>query len=207
MVTAQEKSSMGSWTTLNAKHKFDDKWSAYMELQGRSLALYDRFYYYEWKGGATYAINQNYSFTLGTGLYNTFNEGPEFEDYAKQKEFRIWEQFNMEHNLSIAEIEHRYRVEQKFTDKYANRFRYRLNVNIPLNHLKMYPKTLYLSTYNEVFFNDKLPHFSRNRFQAGAGYIFSEKLTVQAGWLRQVDFSKTGERRKNYLFGSVAFSF
>lgn len=204
---SQTKNSPGSWTTLNGKISGNEKWSGYLEFQMRSLSLYDKFYYFELKGGATYSFNDHYSFTLGTGLYNTFNEGPEFDDYGKQTEVRVWEQFNMNHQLSIIEIEHRYRIEQRFTDKYANRFRYRLNVSVPINNLKMDPKTLYVAAYNELFFADKVPHFSRNRFHTGAGYIFNEKLTVQAGWLRQIDFLENRERRKNYLFTSLSVEF
>lgn len=203
LVLAQ--TTLGSWTNLNVKKTVNEKWSAYVEFQARSLSLYDRFYYYELKGGATYALNKNYSFTLGTGLYNTFNEGPDFDDYSKQKEIRVWEQFNMEHVLSVLAIEHRYRIEQRFTDKFANRIRYRLNVNLPLNSRKMDPGTVYLSSYNELFFTDKVPHFSRNRFLAGGGYIFNNKLKAQAGWLRQVDFLEDKERRKGYLFMSVGW--
>lgn len=111
----------------------------------------------------------------------------------------------MNQQLSLIEIEHRYRIEQRFTEKYSNRFRYRLNVSVPLNNIKMDPRTVYAVANNEVFFTDKLPHFSRNRFHAGAGYIFSDHLTVQAGLLRQVDFLENTERRKNFLFTSVSF--
>lgn len=65
------------------------------------------------------------------------------------------------------DIEHRYRIEQRFTDSYANRFRYRLNISVPLNNLKMESGTLYASVYNDY----KLPHFSRNRFHAGRIYF------------------------------------
>lgn len=203
----QSSTATGSWTTLNGKISGNEKWSGYVELQLRSLSLYNRFYYYELKGGATYSFNKNNSITLGTGLYNTFNEGPEFDDFSKQKEIRVWEQFIMEQQLSIIEIEHRYRIEQRFTDKYANRFRYRLNVSVPLNTSKMEPQTLYATAYNELFFTDKLPHFSRNRFMAGAGYILNEKISIQAGWLKQTDFLKNRERRKNYVFTSLSFKF
>lgn len=192
---------------MNAKVSGNEKWSGFAEFQMRSLSLYDRFYYYELKVGATYSPNKSYSFTLGTGLYNTFNEGPEFDDYSKQKEIRVWEQFIMKQQLSIIDIEHRYRIEQRFTEKYANRFRYRFNVSVPLNNLKMEPRTIYATAYNELFFTDKLPHFSRNRFHAGAGYVFNEKLSLQAGWLKQVDFLKNNERRKSFLFTSFSFKF
>lgn len=90
-VYSQTKDTPGTWTTLNGKIRGNDKWSGYLEFRMRSLSLYDKFYYYELKGGATYSFNENYSFTKGTGLYNTFNKGPEFDDYSKQTEVRVWE--------------------------------------------------------------------------------------------------------------------
>ena len=205
MVSAQEKN-FGSWTTLNLKYKPNDTWSAYGEFQARSLQLYDMFYYTEIKGGVTYSFLDDYSFTLGTGLYSTFKEGEDYHGYTKQQEFRVWQQFIAEQSISSVELEHRFRSEQRFTDSYANRFRYRLNASIPINKKKMEAKTLYASIYDELFFADKIPHFSRNRFQMGGGYIFNEQLTLQIGWLRQVDYLETDVRRKNYLFTSLSFT-
>ena len=199
-----QKKDWGSWTTVNVKKPFNQRWSTYAEFQLRSLSVTDRFYYYELKGGVTYSFLENYSLTLGTGLYNTFDEGPEFDGYSKQKEFRTWQQFISDQKLSIINIEHRYRIEQRFTDSYANRFRYRLNVSIPLNKKEISAKALYASVYDEVFFTDKLPHFSRNRFHTGAGYLFNKNITLQMGWLRQVDFLDQRQRRKNYFFTSFS---
>ncbi len=203
----QSSNKTGSWTTLNGKISGNEKWSGYVEFQLRSLSLYDRFYYYELKGGATYSLNKNFSFTLGTGLYNTFNEGPEFENYSKQTEVRVWEQFVMKQQLSIIDIEHRYRIEQRFTEKFSNRIRYRLNASVPLNNNKIEPRTVYAVVNDELFFTDKVSHFSRNRFQAGAGYVFSENFSAQVGWLKQTDFVKDRERRKNYFFTSLSYNF
>ena len=203
-VSAQNKEA-GSWSTLNAKATLNSKWSAYTEFQLRSLSFYDRFYYYELKGGVTWSFLPKYSFTLGTGLYNTFNEGEEYEHYSRQKEVRLWEQFIMDQKLSVVEIEHRYRAEQRFKGSFENRFRYRLNVAVPVNKREITAKALYMAVYNEIFFTDKQPHFSRNRFHAGVGYVFNENISVQTGWLRQVDFNKDQTRRQNYFLLSVSY--
>lgn len=202
---AQEKD-WGTWTTLKLKGVANDKWSAYTEFQLRSLSPADKFYYYELKVGATYSFLEKYSFTLGTGLYNTFSEGPGFDGYSKQKEFRVWQQFISDQKLSIVEIEHRYRVEQRFKDTYDNRFRYRLSASVPINKKEITAKTLFATVYDEVFFTDDLPHFSRNRFHLGAGYLFNKNTTLQMGWLRQIDFLEDRQRRKNYFFTSLSFT-
>ena len=201
-----QKNDLGSWTIITVKSPKSGHWSGYGEFQMRSLSTYDRFYYYEIKGGLTYAFLEKYSATLGAGLYNTFEEGPEYDDYSKQKEFRIWQQFIAEQQLGVVELEHRYRIEQRFTDSYANRFRYRLNATLPLNKKKLEAGTVYTNVYDEVFFTDKVPNYARNRFQLGAGYCFTDALLVQIGWLRQVDYLAERLRKKNYLFTSFSFS-
>lgn len=205
-VKAQKKD-WGSWTTINVKETFNPRWSVYTEFQLRSLSPAEKFYYYELKGGLTYSFLEKYSFTLGTGLYTTFEERPEFDGYSKQKEFRIWEQFIASQKLSIIEIEHRYRIEQRLSDSYRNRFKYRLQVSVPINKKEITAKALYASIYDEVFFTDNLPHFNRNRFHLGAGYLFNKNIGLQMGWLRQVDFLDQRQRRKNYLFTSLSFKF
>lgn len=201
---AQTSDKTGIFYLTNIEYKLNGRWSAYLENQWRSLNGFRKFYYYELKGGVTYKINKNYSVTLGTGVYETFADGDGFEGHTRQAENRIWEQFNMDHNLSIVEIEHRYRVEQRFKSKYENRFRYRLKADVPINSRKIEPKTLFASVFNELFFTDVAPNFSRNRFQAGAGYQFTETMSLNAGWLRQVDFSKTSTRKKNYIYTAIS---
>lgn len=123
IITTGQHKDFGSWNSVNLKVKLNDKWSTYTEFQWRSLKFYERFYYYEMKGGITYSFLPAYSFTLGTGLYNTFNEGEEYENYSRQKEVRLWQQFIMDQKISVIEIEHRYRAEQRFKESFENRFR------------------------------------------------------------------------------------
>lgn len=201
---AQQKD-IGSWNSVKIKAGFNSKWSASTDFLLKSLSLYDRFYYYEIKGGITYSLLAHYSFTLGTGFYNTFNEGEKYEDHSRQKEVRLWQQFTMNQKLSVIEIEHRYTAEQRFRKSFENRFRYRLNVTVPINKREITNNTLFASVYDELFFSDHLPHFSRNRFQAGLGYAFTKNIYVQSGWLREVDFYEDQTPRKNYLM--ISFSY
>jgi hypothetical protein len=203
---AQQKE-IGSWITVTLKQTSKSKWSSYGEFQIRSLSPYSRFYYNEIKTGITYSFNKTVSATLGTGYYNTFNEGEKYDNYYRKKEFRIWQQLILKQDFFIALVEHRFRIEQQFADKYSNRLRYRLNVNVPINNKESKPKTFFISINDEVFFTNKLPHFSRNRFYGGSGYVFNKNFTLQAGVLRQVDFSVEKDRRKNYLFTSFTYSF
>ena len=202
-VKAQTSQDVGLFHTTDISHEFNDKWSVYVENQWRSLDGFQKFYYYELKGGVTYALNDNFSLTLGTGIYETFREGPEFENYSKQFENRIWEQLDMSQELSIIDFSHRYRIEQRFKGGYENRFRYRLKAEVPINSREIEVNTFYAVAYDELFFTDQAPNFSRNRFHLGAGYQLSESVGVNAGWLRQVDFSENSTRKKSYIFTAL----
>lgn len=174
------------------------KWGGYIELQARSNEFFNQFYYYETKGGISYDIAKNYTALVGTGRYYT-EAMPSFNQ-AQVTEFRMWEQLTVSQFLDRVKIEHRYRAEQRWLNGiYRNRFRYRLNLAIPLNHPKIDPKTYFVSVFDEIFLNDKAPHFERNRFSAALGYQFDKSLSVQAGWLNQYNYNLTTAGAKNNL--------
>lgn len=198
---------VGSYTNLYAEYHLDSAWSLFADPEVRALSIYNRFYYYELKGGVTYTFNKFLAVSLGAGSYHIFQEGPEFENYHKSKDFRIWEQVKMKQPLSFLVLEHRIRIEEILNKNFDINARYRLLVKIPLNKRKLTTKTFYTAVYDEVFFNSVIPHFSRNRMFVGFGYNFSKTTTVEGGWIYQSDYSKNFTRNKNYLYTSLGFNF
>lgn len=194
----------GSWTTLNVKHDLKNKFSLSTDIELRSLSLYDRFYYYEARAGISYAIKPALSVAVGTGVYNTFNEGTGFDNYSRQKEARLWEQFEWTQHLSIIKIDQRLRIEQRLKKHYENLFRYRLNVSVPINKKTITSNTLWANVYDEVFLKDRYHLLTTNRFQAGLGYTFNKHISIQSGWLRQQGFNDHFNRRKSYFLLSFA---
>lgn len=173
------------------------RWGGYAELQARGDGLFSNFFYSETKAGISYDLDRSFTALLGTGRYVT-NDNP--ENLTVATEFRLWEQMTVNQFLSRLKIEHRYRIEQRWVNGlYRNRFRYRLNMFIPLNHKKIDAKTWFISVYDEVFMNNKAPHFERNRFSAALGYQFDKSINVQAGWLNQYNYSPTFAADKNNL--------
>jgi len=121
-------SEIGSWNIINLKMNIDKQWSFFVEPQLRSLSFYNQFHYYERKGGITYNLKSNFSFTTGLGSYNTYSQGGNFKLPYQQKEIRTWVQLIMKQEVDRIKFEHRYRAEQRFTNNgFRNRFRYRLN--------------------------------------------------------------------------------
>lgn len=132
------------------------KWGGYIELQARANALFNQVFYYENKGGVSYDIAKNYTALAGTGRYITFDYN-NLDAPATVKEFRMWEQLTINSFLDLLKIEHRYRAEQRWLNGiYRNRFRYRLNLVVPLNHKKIEAKTFFISVFDELFLNNKV---------------------------------------------------
>lgn len=173
------------------------RWGAYIELQSRSNRLFNEFFYYETKGGISYDISNNYTALLGTGRYVTDDNDL---GLTPNSEFRLWEQMTVNSFLDRVKFEHRYRAEQRWVNGiYRNRFRYRLSMVIPLNNKKVIPGTFFIGMFDEVFFNNKVPHFERNRFSAGLGYQFNKSFSLQLGWLNQYNYNLTAAGAKNNL--------
>ncbi|WP_245326223.1 DUF2490 domain-containing protein [Hymenobacter wooponensis] len=184
-------------------------WGGYVELQARANSTFRQFFYYETKGGVSYDLAKNFTFMLAGGRYSTsdyrdLSEGP------LNTEKRLWEQLTLTHYSARLKMEHRYRVEQRwftFRDdvvpagsfRYRNRIRYRFNTFLPLNHPTFVDKTVFLSVYDEVFFNPRGPVFERNRVYAGAGYQFDKHFTVQAGWVNQANYTPASYRQNTFV--------
>ncbi len=196
---------LGSWTVLNLRGKIKGRFNFTLETQTRSLKFYNQFFYYEYKGGVSYNINNTFTVFAGVGKYNTYTAGGNFKRPMLANEVRSWFEATMKQNVSRFFFEHRYRIEQRFfTTGYRNRFRYRLALAVPLNKPTLGYNTFYLSTFNELFLTNNAPFFERNRFYIGAGYRFS-LLTLQLGWVNQFDYKPSIATNKNFLQLTLGF--
>ena len=191
---------LGTWNIINVKTNLNQSWSLFGEAQVRSLRLYNQFHYYEFKTGATFNINKNFSLQAGFGNYDTYAEGGNFKTPMVNDEFRTWLQFNIKQNLARLKFEHRYRAEQRWTIQgYRNRFRYRFQTIIPVNKTKLEKGTIYATAWNEIFFTNNAPYFERNRLFIGCGYEMSEQLAIQTGFLNQFDYRLNDETGRNFF--------
>ncbi|NVO30627.1 DUF2490 domain-containing protein [Hymenobacter sp. P5342] len=218
----------GSWAIGTAVLPGGPKgWGGYFELQARSNALLREFFYNEIKGGVSYNVTDNFTVLLGIGRYSTADYRDLSEGYLAL-ERRVWQQYTFTQPVGRIKLEHRFRVEQRWTRfrddvvpvnqaRYRGRQRYRLSAVLPLNNPTMQPGTAFLSVYNEVFLDPRGPYFERNRAYAGAGVQLNRGVTVQDAWLNQVDwlparaqagtgqFIARGRQYKNNLVLSVVY--
>jgi len=81
------------------------------------------------------------------------------------------------------------------------RFRYRMNVSVPLNSESVKPGTLFANAYDEVFFvATEKPFFARNRVFGGFGYQIDENFGIASGYLWQREFAKLGNKNLHFLY-------
>ncbi|WP_460636294.1 DUF2490 domain-containing protein [Larkinella harenae] len=172
----------------------NDKWGGFAEVQARSNAAFQQFFYRELKGGISYDLSQHFTFTLAGGHYATYDYH-ELSDGPLNTEKRFWQQLVVNQHLSRLKFEHRYRIEQRwFTNRdgstpFRNRIRYRLNMFVPLNKPTITTGTVFLSLFDELFLNPKGPTFERNRVYAGVGYQLDKHWIIQTGWVNQTNYS------------------
>jgi Protein of unknown function (DUF2490) len=202
-----ESEGLGSWNIVNARLQLNKKWSAWGELQLRSLRFYNHFHYHETKGGFQYNLGQASSVLVGFGRYVTYSPGGNFKSPIKNDELRTWLQFSMGNRFGRLRIEHRYRIEQRWTSVgYRNRFRYRLNLIMPINKPTIEAGTWYATGWNEIFLTNLQPHFERNRAFLGIGYEVTDPFTIQAGFLNQYDYRlAVAPLTKNFFQLSLLF--
>jgi hypothetical protein len=199
-----QKDALGSWNIINLKYTHNNKWSGFGEAQLRSLRFYNNYHYYEWKLGITYRLSDQFAFTLGGGDYNTYAEGGNFKTPMNNDETRLWQQLVMRQQLKKLRFEHRYRAEQRFTSNgYRNRFRYRLNISLPLWEGTKNAPTI--SAYNELFFTDRAPYFERNRVFVGINKSITENMSIQTGYLSQFDYRINDETGRNFFLIGLQF--
>lgn len=191
---------MGSWLMFFNQTRLHEKWSIHSELQYRSFEITPNTEQIMLRIGANFHINTNYSASIGYAYIPNFAFDKENIKGVEVSENRMWQQFFMKNNLGRVNFEHRYRLEQRWLqttngEKYLNRIRYLLRVNIPLNKKTIEKHTVFLAFYNELFIHFTSTPFDRNRLYGAIGYRALPYLNIQLGSLAQT----VGTTTKHYL--------
>jgi len=173
---------LGSWYTLGLNHRFTEHFSLtpYAEL---------RFYEPTSNYNLTFlSLNGNYHFKHNQTItiayaYLDIDSVFDADNKPNTIEHRILEQYAKKHTLGVLNIQHRFRLEQRFlefTDRneLQNRFRYRLNLKYNVN------KMLFLSLTEEPFVNFQDQVFHENRFYIGIGFNVLKQAQLQMGFLK-----------------------
>ncbi|WP_026135727.1 DUF2490 domain-containing protein [Nafulsella turpanensis] len=200
---------LGNWLMLFGNAKLSDQYNLHAEAQLRLYEPLSNFNQLLLRVGLGRKLSPQASVMAGYGYIPTSSFDKE-EFKSSTIEHRIWEQLVLTNQLGRLYFEHRYRIEQRWisstlNDKYLNRLRYRLLVNIPLNHAELTENTLFATFYDEVFLNVVENPFDQNRLYAALGYKFNAFLSLQAGYLRHKVSAGNLDRLQLALFLNMDF--
>ncbi|MDR6786291.1 hypothetical protein ABIE26_005010 [Pedobacter africanus] len=207
---SQTRQQHSGWLFILNSTKFNDKWGAHLDVQLRSEDNWDGVRNFLFRPGVTYYIDKNSNATLGYLLANTYLSLDGLRDNILT-EHRIWEQYILTHKIKTLNIQHRFRLEQRFMETnqgnvFAQRLRYFFRFVLPVGHKQeIFTKGPFIALQNELFFNvqnrSKLNNhiFDQNRAYGAVGYRFSKSFDLEAGYMNQAMKGTTNNTMNNIV--------
>lgn len=186
-----QQSELGAWYAYFGSNPIpSSNFNWHNEIQYRNFNAIGNLDQLLLRTGIGYNLSpQNNNILLGYGyIHNNAYLNPlESEERKKFGEHRLFQQFLTRQTFSRVGIQHRYRFEQRFfSNDFKTRFRYFLNVTIPVNKPSLSTNAIYFSSYNEIFINTEKNLFDRNRTFVGVGYVLQKDLRFDIGFMRQM---------------------
>lgn len=201
-----QSSNLGNWLIYIGSKKLNSQWNWHHEVQYRNYNAIGDLEQLLLRTGIGYNLSEgNNNLLLGYGYINSQNYAAQSADKSKVGEHRIFQQFITRQNKSRLKVQHRFRLEERWVENsdFKLRFRYFLGLNVPLNNAELVDKTVYLSSYNELFLNHKKTVFDRNRIYGGLGYKLNSRVKFEIGYLNQ--FFNAGSRDQINLITFLNF--
>jgi len=173
------------WGIYVGTGNIDKKWSLFTEFQYRDYKIVGDFDAIVARLAGQYDVVKNINLSLG---YSYFLIRPTINgEQVTRHEHRPYQQVIIRNKFGRLYFNHRYRFEQRILpDDFRLRFRYFLQSFILLNNKSFEKKTIYISTYAEIFLNTESPVYDRVRFYLGLGYALSPNLRMEIGNMVQV---------------------
>lgn len=202
IISFAQDSNLGNWLIYFGNKKINDRLNWHHELQYRNYNLIGDLEQVLLRTGLGYNLTENNNnILIGYAFIHSQNYLGFLDEKIRVNEQRIYQQFITKQSIGRVQLQHRYRFEQRWveTQDFKLRFRYFLSINIPLNNKIMEDKTVYLSSYNEIFINNKATVFDRNRLYGGIGYKVNALFRVEVGYMNQFLNNNTGRDQLNII--------
>ena len=163
--------------------------------------------------GATYRVNPKVQLGGGYGFIRTYGYG-DFPVARPFNEHRLFEQAIFRHEAGKLELEHRYRLEQRWLEaftgtqrywRYQDRFRYQLRGAYPLTKTNARGQQTYLFGGDEIFLhfgpNYGASAFDQNRAYFGVGFKLTPANRLEFSYLNQFLIQRSGlVEESNHMF-------
>lgn len=197
-----DRNSIG-WFTYNGNHQVSKKWAIHTEYQWRRTQFIRSWQQSLARIGAVYSLHELVKVSGGYTNLTTYpyGEHPIAGQMVPNREHRLYEDIQWSQTLARFNLEQRIRVEQRWmgestvkgvhhldTWDYANRIRYQLEIQYPLQGSSIDDREFYLTAFDELFINlgkdDNV--YNQNRILGGVGYQFNDDLKLELGYLHQI---------------------
>ncbi len=187
----------GVWLGYFNQTRLTDKWGIWLDLHARRTDFLDRWATQIIRPGITYFANDHLRFTVGYAYARSY---PAVGLHTVRPENRLWQQVLWTSRQKRLQTQQWIRVEERFNRKIVNdelqdghnfnfRFRYLLNLMVPLNRDFIEPNTLFFAFNDEIHINagKQITYnvFDQNRLFLGLGYQFTKGLNLQVGYMNQ----------------------
>ncbi len=184
----------GYWLGYFGDNKINKRIGIHTEFQWRNVGLPHTMQTVFARVGLNVYLRPEIMATAGYGYF--YNEpSNETVKGAKVTEHRIWQQAMFRQGLGFLNLDHRFRLEQRFLEnhntdihKLEHRLRYRFQMLFRLNKINTKLAPYFIAINNEVmlnFKNDPSMIFDRNRLYTGLGYQVNPKTNFQLGYMNQ----------------------
>jgi hypothetical protein len=187
----------GVWLGYFNQTRLTDRWGLWLDLHARRTQFFDRWSTQIFRPGVTYYAGDNLRLTAGYAYVRSF---PAVGLHTIRPENRLWQQVLWTSRQRRLQTLQWIRLEERFNRKIANdqlqdghdfnfRFRYLLNLMVPLNRDFIDAKTLFFAFNDEIHINAgkqiTFNLFDQNRFFVGLGYQFTKQFNMQVGYMNQ----------------------
>jgi hypothetical protein len=209
-LSAQTQYQNTGWFMFLNNTRFNKHWGLQFDVQVRSADDWKYVRNTLVRPAIQYFINDKNNVALGY-LWQTTQNQVTGNENTFLHEHRIFEQYIYTHKLSSVFATHRLRVEQRFIgraneDVFSQRFRYFFRLLQPLQKSQpTFTKGPFVALQNEVFLNlqnkDKINNsvFDQNRLYLAAGYRFSKKFDIEAGYMNQAVKNTSNHTNNNII--------
>ncbi|MCA8831605.1 DUF2490 domain-containing protein [Hymenobacter pini] len=196
-----------AWLMLFSDARLSKRWGLHTEVQVLRTRTSELGFQNVFRGGANYYATNSLLFSAGYAYSQAVAEDNVPD--AAGPEHRLYQQVQLRDAKSRIQLQHRYRVEQRWVRlqpdhsfTYLNRMRYQLRLVMPLLGRELTGGTPFLVAADEIFLgfgrreNGRV--FQQNRAYLGVGYQLSKASSVEVGYLNQlVQVPQEGRAEQN----------
>jgi len=214
------------WLMYFGNHRISERWGLHTEYQWRRADGFEHWQQSLLRLGADYYAKNGVQYTAGYAWIRSFQYGDQPIAH-NNNEHRIWQQIITKSKVSRVDVQHRYRLEQRFIENWVKdaegvyaqdgfyfrqRVRYRLLLTVPLSRKETADNTLFFAAYDEVFlgFGRGIAKniLDQNRLYCALGWRFNAACNIQLGYLNQYIVKKDGiqAERDHTLQASLTYN-